>query len=142
MGAPLRLLLLACVVAACSVVPGERPPLTVVNGTQLVINVSVNGQAIGQSMPGGPGLDIDEQALPPLPWIVEARTITGRLLLSMTVEPGNVTVTTHPNGAGEGRAVMNRLDLSCGMLVLVAGRVPSYGPASLPNAGAPGDCAP
>jgi hypothetical protein len=139
MGGRLRLLLLAIAVAACAVPTDERPTLGISNGTNLVVTVIVNGRVVGQSGPIGP-LDIDESALPPLPWVVEARTASGRLLTSMTVAPGQVFTTTRPDGSIHRSGAMGRVDLSCGRLTIWAGDFMPGGPA--PGPGVPGDCEP
>jgi hypothetical protein len=70
----------------------------------------------------------------PLPWSVEARSPSGRLLISMTVRPGDV------DGEGtEQRGTGGRVDLSCGRLDIWSGP-PMLGPA--PGDGMPGDCLP
>ena len=139
MALAIRGVVLATCVAACSVLqPGERLPLGVSNGTDLVVIISVNGQVIGQFQPGG-GQEIGEDALPPLPWTVEARTVSGRLLTSMHVEPGQVFRETLPDGSTHVSGAGARLDLSCGRFEMWAGP-PMSGPA--PGPGVPGDCAP
>lgn len=81
---------------------------------------------------------IDVAALPPLPWNVEARPPSGRVLTSMQVRPGDVqsadsAVHTIPIG---------RVDLSCGRITIWAGDVSPSGPPPFPSPGSPGDCAP
>jgi len=77
--------------------------------------------------------------LPPLPWYVEARSESGRVLVSMTVRPGDVFATMYPDGHGETRGAAVRADLSCGRLDVWSGP-PMSGPA--PGSGIPGDCLP
>ena len=134
----------ATVVAGCGVVPGERPPLHVFNDTTLVVRVSVNGQPIGDFHPGVAGPEIDVDSLPPLPWIVEARTVTGRLLASMEVEPGQVFRTTLPDGNLAFHDRLESVELSCGRLTLFAGelRPGAAGGPPRTHAGVPGDCVP
>jgi hypothetical protein len=144
MGA-LRALLIggvALLVAACGLLPGERPKLSLGNGTELVIVLFVNGQAVGEFPPEGPSPDIDESQLPPLPWVVEARTVSGRVLLTMTVEPGQIRREELPDGGFSYSGGRERIDLSCGTLWLWAGDITPGGPAPMPDAGEPGDCEP
>jgi hypothetical protein len=114
------------------------PKLGVSNGTTLIVTLVVNGQRVGDFPPDGPGPTIDIAVLPPLPWNVEARSLSGRVLTFMQVAPGEIqsadsAVHTIP---------MGRVDLSCGRLTIWAGDFPPSGPVPLPSAGSPGDCAP
>ena len=130
---------LAAAVAACSLLqPGERPALGISNGTDLVVIVTVNGMEAGRFAPGA-GADIDVDLLPPLPWTVEARTTTGRLLTSMEVQPGQVFRKQLPDGSTQISGALGRVDLSCGRFDMWAGE-PIGGPA--PGPGTPGDCEP
>ncbi len=131
------LLLAVAVIAGCGVIPSDPPSLHISNGTTLVVALTINGQEIGEFRPGVGGAVFHEQPLPPLPWTVEARTETGRLLTSMFVLPG--AVTTAEDGSG-GTGVFGRVDLSCGSLRIWAGDTPPSGP--MPGPGMPGDCEP
>ena len=124
-------------VAACGVIQGEPPSLHISNGTTLVVVLTVNSQQLGEFRPGVGGAVFHEQPLPPLPWTVEARTESGRLLTSMVVLPG--AVTTLEDGSGS-TGVFGRVDLSCGSLRIWAGDSPPSGP--MPGPGVPGDCEP
>ena len=139
------ILLMALLVSstACALLPsGSKPRLGIANGTALVVSVFVNGANVAESQPGGPSPDIPVAGLPPLPWTVEARTASGRLLTSMEVAEGQIWSTTRPDGGASARGVFGRVDLSCGRLTIWAGDVVPSGPAPLPNPGQPGDCAP
>jgi hypothetical protein len=138
MGGRLKLLLLAIAVAACSVLPGERPPLGIRNGTTLVIGLFVNGEHVADAPPGS-APEIDESRLPPLPWTVEARTVSGRVLVTVTVDPADVTSTVYADGHSGMTGAFGRVDLSCGRLDIYAGFPPSGPP---PGPGVPGDCEP
>jgi hypothetical protein len=133
---------LGLLVAGCGLLPGERPKITVGNGTELVVAIFVNGLPVGEFPPEGPTPEIDETQLPPLPWDVEARTVTGRLLLTMHVDPGQLHVDRQADGGISASIAMERVDLSCGTLRLWAGEITPGGPAPNPDAGAPGDCLP
>ena len=131
-------------IAACNVLPPteERPKLGISNGTTLVVAIFVDGVRVGEAPPGGPSPVIDSSGLPPLPWVVEARSPTGRVLTSMRVEPGQVFRTTRPGGGIHLSGAMGRVDLSCGRLTIWAGDIQPSGPAPPENPGELGDCAP
>ncbi len=116
----------------------QSPGLSIANGTILPVTLVVNGTAIETVAPGG-YQDPITASLPPLPWVVEARTPSGRLLTSMTVHAGDTWSWSLPNGEGGARGDAARVDLSCGRLDIWTGPEP-IGPA--PGTGAPGDCAP
>lgn len=129
------------VLTACSPLTGaDRPNLGVSNGTTLVVTLVVNNAAVGEFPPGEPGSDIDEMRLPPLPWTVEARSPSGRVLTDMRVEPGMVWTKPRADGGTERSGVLGRVDLSCGSLRIWAGDVQPSGP--VPGPGQPGDCEP
>lgn len=124
-------LVVAFVVGACELVPprtDDANDLEVANGTTLEVWVLVNGRLVDR-VPAGAHAEIPVAELGPHPWVVEARTSTGRVLLRLDV-PAPVTNTT-------GRGA--RTDLSCGRLDVFAGP-PMMGPA--PGPGVPGDCEP
>jgi hypothetical protein len=144
---PLTLLVAlgALVVAACATAVGSptataRPQLGISSGTTLVVTVVINGRVVGTSEPGGPSPTFDPATLPGLPWTVEARSPSGRVLTSMRVEPGDIWTTARPGGAVEQAGTLGRVDLSCGSLRIWAGDVMPSGP--FPGSGTPGDCAP
>jgi hypothetical protein len=122
--------------------PSARPNLGVGNGTTLTVTLVVNGKPIGD-FPGGAGPEpsIDMAALPPLPWTVEARSPSGRVLTTMIVKPGDVRTTTVA-GVTSSNGTMGRVDLSCGRLTIWAGDIMPSGPAPASPAGSPGDCVP
>ena len=131
--------------AACATVDEpvlhERPTLGVSNGTTLTVTLVVNGLTVATFEPGQPAPTIDVMRLPDLPWSVEARSPSGRVLTSMRVEPGAVSSTTGPGGVTRSSGTFGRVDLSCGSLRIWAG-VPPSGPVPASPAGSPGDCAP
>lgn len=139
--------LVAVLLSGCTAFAGPtasaaaRPSLGVSNGTTLPVTLFVNGQRVADDPAGAPQPDIDVAALPPLPWSVEARSPSGRVLTSMTVRPGDVSTTTGADGVVQRSGTMGRVDLSCGSLRIWAGFPPS-GPAPAEPAGSPGDCAP
>jgi hypothetical protein len=132
-------------VAACTTVAEpvlqERPSLGVSNGTTLTVRLVVNGQTVATFEPGQPAPTIDVMRLPDLPWSVEARSPSGRVLTSMQVKPGDVSSTAEPGGVTRSSGTFGRVDLSCGSLRIWAGLPPS-GPAPASPAGSPGDCEP
>lgn len=141
MGARLAGTALGLMVAACGILQGERPQFGISNGTDLPLVVTVTGSnfASETQIDAHASAEIDASRLPALPWTVEARTRTGRLLVTMVVLPGQVTRTTHPDGSVEVSGTLGRVDLSCGRLDIWAG-APALGPP--PGPGVPGDCAP
>jgi hypothetical protein len=120
----------------------ERPTLGVSNGTELTVTLSVNGRPVATFVPGEPQPTIDANPLPDLPWTVEARSTSGRVLTSMRVEPGSVSSTTDPEGMTRESGTFGRVDLSCGRLTIWAGPVMPSGPAPASPPGQPGDCIP
>lgn len=134
----------ALLVAGCTAAPTPAPSaasavsLNVANGTTLAVTLVVNGQAVGAFPPQGAGPAIDTSRLPPLPWSVEARTSSGRVLATMVVHPGDGI----ENSAGMTTIPMGRVDLSCGRLTIWAGDHPPSGPIPPSPAGSPGDCVP
>jgi hypothetical protein len=109
----------------------------VVNSTDLQVSLVVNGTVIETLAPHTVDEFIHMTALPPLPWVVQARTSSGRVLATMTV--GSVDVQTQP---GNGWSYGNEAgaDLSCGQLYLWTGASEPIWPA--PGSGFPGDCLP
>jgi hypothetical protein len=111
--------------------------LSIENDTTIAVTLVVNGKAI-ETVPAGGYEDPIKAELPSLPWNVETRSPSGRVLSSMTVYPGDVWQTTEPNGNGEAHGDAVRVDLSCGRLDVWSGP-PLLGPA--PDPGPSGDCA-
>ena len=136
------IVIVVAVVAFASTPAPERPHLGVSNGTSLVVTLFVNDARIAEYPPGGPAPEIDSSVLPPLPWTVEARSSSGRVLTSMRVEPGQVRSAIRSDGTGEHKGVMGRVDLSCGRLTIWAGDIQPSGPVPAESPGQPGDCVP
>jgi hypothetical protein len=112
--------------------------LGVNNGTSLVLSLVVNGTVVRQVEPGqAPVLTAGQ--LPALPWSVEVRSPSGRVLVGMTVRSGDVWTRDNPDGSSEAKAAGARVDLSCGRIDLWS-LIQMVGPA--PGPGVPGDCAP
>jgi hypothetical protein len=111
----------------------DRSPLSgsiglgVVNATDLQVSLVVNGTVIETFEPHSADKTIYVSALPSLPWAVEARTSSGRVLATMTVE-----TMSEEKEAGVG--------LSCGQLYMWSGPSEPSWPA--PQPGSPGDCLP
>lgn len=124
------------VALGCGAGGGSAPPpgLSIANGTTLPVTLLVNGTLVGAIAPGVERDPIPASDLPALPWSVQARSPSGRVLASMTVRPGDVSY-----GAGEAKGDGVRVDLSCGRLDIWSGP-PMSGP--VPGTGSPGDCAP
>jgi hypothetical protein len=111
--------------------------LGVLNSTSIAINVVVDGQQIATLGPGEDRDAIPASALPALPWHVEAQTQGGRILLTLTVNDGDVKTSTDAQGHDSERGDAARIDLSCGRIDMWSGP-PLAGPA--PGPGTPGDC--
>jgi len=122
--------------------PPGQVNLGISNGTTLAVSLFVDGERVAYYPPGGPPPIIDPGSLPPLPWIVEARSPSGRVLTSMQVKPGDVQTTALPNGGAGYSGQFARVDLSCGRLTIWAGGIEPSGPPPEPSSGTPGDCAP
>lgn len=133
-----RLSLLAVVLTGCSLLPpAARVPdaydIHVENGTTLDVGIAVSDRVV-RVVPRGESATIPAAEAGQLPWAIEARTGSGRVLLSFGVQAGSVDV---EGAAQQGRG--GRADLSCGRLDVYVGPV-LLGPA--PGPGEPGDCAP
>jgi len=112
--------------------------IDVSNGTTLAVTIVVNGRAV-EVVPAGTVGTVKPGLLPSKPWLVEARTASGRRLLGFVVQPGQVTRVARPDGGVEMAGAGSRADLSCGRLDVTVGP-PMLGPA--PGPGRPGDCVP
>jgi hypothetical protein len=111
----------------------ETAGVSISNGTTLEVTLIINGTPVGR-VAAGDGAEVPRNELPGLPWNVEARSPSGRLLVQMTVHQGDVDVEGDSQSGTGGR-----VDLSCGRLDLWSGP-PMSGPA--PGPGVPGDCLP
>jgi hypothetical protein len=98
----------------------------------------VNGMTVETVPPGGYE-DPIKAGLPALPWSVETRSPSGRVLSAMTVHAGDVWQTTpDPSGHSAAKGDAVRVDLSCGRLDVWSGP-PLAGPMFSPDPS--GDCA-
>jgi hypothetical protein len=113
--------------------PPDQLTIGISNGTTLDVTLMVNGAPFKTYGPLG-GEEIPASKLPPLPWDVEARSASGRLLLSMAVHAGDLW--REPCG---NNALAARKDLSCARLELWS-VADALGPG--PGPGTPGDCEP
>jgi len=112
--------------------PGDFD-IHVENGTILVVSIFVNDE-IAVVVPGRSDDTLFANQLPALPWRVEARSASGRVLTSVDVRADSVQ--RHGN---EIQTTGARLDLSCGRLDIYIA-TPLMGP--MPGPGVPGDCHP
>src|SRR5262245_7967766 len=138
-------MIVALVVDACGAIPGVGPadPASIpsfgaTNGTKLDIGLFVNGQLVAKLSPGQ-SIDPSTTPMPPLPWRVEARSATGRVLGSATVEPGGATCTPNAQGGQSCSGALILVTLVCGRFEFFAGTVPAL-PA--PELGAGDPCEP
>lgn len=128
---------LLALVTACSPAPtDDAHDLVVSNQTALAITLAVNGVVV-RTIQAHTQEAVFVKDLPPQPWLVEARTTSGRVLSSMTVRRGDVWETTSPDGSTQMKGDAVRVDLSCGRLDMWSGP-PLLGPP--PGPGKPGDC--
>lgn len=131
--------LLLALISACSPAPtAEAHDLVISNQTALAITLVVNNVVV-RTVQAHKQDAVFVRELPPQPWVVEARTSSGRVLSSMTVRPGDVWETTSPDGSNQMTGDAVRVDLSCGRLDMWSGP-PLLGPP--PGPGKPGDCDP
>ena len=123
------------VVAACQsgVVPPEQMKLDVSNETTIPVSLVVNGASVHALAPGE-AVELASNQLPPLPWDAQVQTVSGRMLVHLRVNAGDVFARENANGGDAAR-----IDLSCGRIDLWSGP-PLLGPA--PGPGRPGDCDP
>ena len=134
--------LLAMVLAGCGSIPGVGPadPASIpafgaTNGTRLDIGLFVNGQLVAKLSPGQ-SIDSSTTPMPPLPWSVEARSTTGRVLGSTSVQPGSATCIPVEGGAERCSGALILVTLVCGRFDFFAGTVPAI-PAPMPGVGEP-----
>lgn len=124
--------------ATPSPVAGFGSDLSVDNASDLPVQILVNGQVVGIG-PARRLTTFPGNLLPAMPWTVEARSPSGRLVLALDVQADDISRTVAPDGHSSLQGAGNRVDLSCGRLDLWVG-VPMLGPA--PGPGVPGDCVP
>jgi hypothetical protein len=122
-----------------AIVPPESMSVSVSNSTTLNVRIYVNDMFVSTLDPGAcvgcHGDDaVPASVLPPLPWNVEVRTLSSRVLVALPIKAGDV-IETNSYLKGDG----NRVDLSCGRIDIWSGP-PMLGPA--PEPGTPGDCRP
>ena len=137
-----RTLSLPLLIASVACTTMSSPRLVIENGTDLDVTLVVNGEELGVYPAGGGGEDLEFGELPPLPWRVEARSSSGRVLTSMEVHPGDIRHSTEAGGVESFTSTIGRVDLSCGRLTIWAGYFPPSGPAPGRDSGVAGDCEP
>jgi hypothetical protein len=107
--------------------------LAISNGTTIPVALAVNGAVVETVAPGG-FEDPVKASLPPLPWAVETRSPSGRVLSRMTVNVGDVWSTTpDPSGHSSAKGDAVRADLSCGRLDVWTSGTPLLGPMFVPG---------
>ena len=137
---PIRAPFLATVLllAACGVLPSSYD-LHASNNTTLTLDLVVNERVVGTIEPGR-SLTLGRHDLPALPWDVDARTSTGRVLTSMAVAEGSVRDDRALDGTGGYSAPAGGVGLSCGTFSMYVGDMAPIGGG--PTVGQPGDCEP
>jgi hypothetical protein len=142
----LWLVVLVVIVSGCGPIAGSASPkpvtLGISNGTALTVGMFVNGQPLATFAPGSGTDKIDTSTLPALPWDIQARSTSGRVLTSMNVTADQVQTTVISGGVTSKSGSYARVDLSCGTLRIWAGDITPSGPAPDPSAGHAGDCIP
>ena len=104
-----------------------QPVVSVENSTTLAIMLVINGLTVA-TVPARSGTaNVPLSSAPPVPWHVELRSASGRVLLTLDV-PDNLVSRSA------------RVDLSCGVLAIGTGNPIGGGPSA--GAGTPGDCVP
>lgn len=134
--------LIAVALSACSGSPATPSPsptptpkaavrsVSVVNGTTVPVAVSVNGTVMETIQPGTTE-DPIHATLPALPWTVEARSPSGRVLATLTVSAADYL------SSASGRSAVE--DLACGRLAMWSGAPVGGGPSFIPDAARPCD---
>ena len=139
-GLALPFVLAGCVAAngATTQGPSQGVKLIISNGTTIAVTRVVNGSVV-ETVPPGSYEDPIKGSLPAMPWNVEVRSPSGRVMTTLDVHEGDYSTTSLPNDGMQEKGVARRLDLSCGRLDLWYGP-PVLGPMYL-GSFAPGDCA-
>jgi len=125
----------AIALAACAGPSATASPLTpspalnVANATTVPVAIAVNGTVL-ETVPVGATEVPIKAALPALPWTVEARSPSGRVLATLTVSAADDISATTSVGAFE--------HLACGQLDLWAGG--PRGDAPIPSLASPKPC--
>jgi hypothetical protein len=130
----------ACVRSTAPAVTVGPVMLGISNGTSMTVGLFLNGAAEGTYGPQS-GIQISAATLSALPWDLEARTTSGRVLTSMHVTSDELQSTVQA-GVTTYSGALARVDLSCGSLRVWAGGSAPSGPVPDPSAGQPGDCRP
>ncbi len=117
------------------VVPPERMTLSLSNGTTLPVSLVVNGTDVAVVQPQDGINEMPAAQLPPLPWAVEIRSPSGRVLVSAAVHAGDVWQLHDADGSTEAESAGARVDLSCGRIDVWSGMQPI---ASRSRPGRPG----
>lgn len=110
---------------------GTLPDLSISNGTTLTLSLVVNSQRIGE-VPPDSQRTLQAFGLPALPWILEAQSPTGRVVMTFRAEPADLQKYS---------SQAQLVDLSCGRLWIWVGDVTPDAPV-VPSAYPSGDCAP
>ena len=106
------------------------PSLSVANGTTVPVAIAVNGTVL-ETLPPGTTEDPLHATLPARPWTVEARSASGRVLVTLTVSATDYLSSTSGRFAGA--------DLACGRLEIWAGAPVGGGPTFIPDPSKPCD---
>ncbi len=102
------------------------------------LSLVVNSTLIETLAPETADKVIDMSVLPPLPWVVQVRMPSGRVMITLTADTGDIQGQPVIGATHSGKEAA--ADLSCGQLYLWTGALEPEWPA--PGSGSPGDCAP
>ncbi len=117
----------ALALSACSAFGSS---FSVANGTTIPVTIIVNGSVV-ETIPPGTTENPIKASIPGRPWTVEARSPSGRILVTMTVSANDTLSST------SGR--MGSADLACGPLTIWAGAPIAGGPTFIPDPSQPCD---
>ena len=120
------------------VIPPAQMSVGIGNETSIAVRLTVNGTVVRIVEPGDRA-DVPASGLPSLPWLVQLRTSSGRVLLEMTAREGDEWQRRNADGSFEQHGDTERVRLSCGWLELYAVSAIEGPPAGSP---VPGDCDP
>ena len=114
-------------VASATAVPSPTASLRVrvgvSSGTTMALSVALNGQHLGDISPTDTAAAFGPASLPQLPWDIEVRSTSGKVLVSMTVQVQDVLSTALPGGGQVVTQRFERVDTTCGQLMVWTGEV-------------------
>ncbi len=121
-------LLVAVIVVACATALPSPSAASMVsvgvsNDTTMALAVSINDQRLGDVSPADTAAEFTPTGSLRFPWSIEVRSTSGTVLLSMIVQGQDVVSTTAPGGEWIQTQRFERVDTTCGRLMVWAGEV-------------------